>query len=356
MGARSAAAPPEVDQLVETAATGEGPQRIRAAARLMTLLEAEPHRLPELFRSVPQSAWPRPRVVLGLTGAPGTGKSTLVDALVAELRQRSPDRRIGVIAVDPSSPFTGGAVLGDRVRMMRHSLDPNVFIRSLATRGHLGGLSLGVKGVLRVMGLVGCDVVIIETVGVGQSEVEVAGVADRVGVVLAPGAGDSVQMLKAGLMEVGDVFIVNKADHAGADALHRSLLQTLSLAAGNGAGAAFHGGHHPTDPVDPAAGRAHVEAAAGLGGPRTTPDVEVLLTSASEGRGLDALADWLARQQVDHDRDGADGVRRDARDAVLEAARGRLLRRLEARPELLDALLDGALGMGELVDRLCAEP
>jgi LAO/AO transport system kinase len=136
---------------------------------------------------------------------------------VAEYRQRYPDRKLGVLAVDPSSPFTGGAVLGDRVRMMRHATDPNVFIRSLATRGHLGGLTLGVRGMLRVMGLIGCDLVLLETVGVGQSEVEVAGVADLVMVVMAPGQGDSVQMLKAGLMEVGDIFAINKADRPDGD-------------------------------------------------------------------------------------------------------------------------------------------
>jgi LAO/AO transport system kinase len=295
----------------------------------MTLLEAEPQRLAELFRHLPQSQWPRPRLVLGITGAPGTGKSTLVDATVAELRQRSPSNLVGVIAVDPSSPFTGGAVLGDRVRMMRHATDPLVFIRSLATRGHLGGLSLGVKGVLRVMALLGCDVVLIETVGVGQSEIEIARVADLVGVVLAPGAGDSVQMLKAGLMEVGDVFVVNKADAAGADALHRSLIQTLGLAA---------------------AARAN-----GAAGPHR-PQPEVLLTSANEGRGIAGLVDWMSRQQRETDdvRD-ADSAQADVRDAVLESARRRLDARLTAEPELLAAVLAGAVTVDELVDRLFAE-
>jgi LAO/AO transport system kinase len=293
----------------------------------MTLLEAEPQRLPELFRHLPQSQWPRPRLVLGITGAPGTGKSTLVDAMVAELRQRCPSRLVGVIAVDPSSPFTGGAVLGDRVRMMRHATDPLVFIRSLATRGHLGGLSLGVKGVLRVMALLGCDVVLIETVGVGQSEIEIARVADFVGVVLAPGAGDSVQMLKAGLMEVGDVFVVNKVDAAGADALHRSLIQTLGLAAaaqGNGADVPHR------------------------------PQPEVLLTSANEGRGIAGLVDWMTRQQRADVR-GAGSAQADARDAVLESARRRLDERLTAEPELLAAVLGGAATVDELVDRLFGE-
>jgi LAO/AO transport system kinase len=295
----------------------------------MTLLEAEPQRLAELFRHLPQSQWPRPRLVLGITGAPGTGKSTLVDATVAELRQRSPSRLVGVIAVDPSSPFTGGAVLGDRVRMMRHATDPLVFIRSLATRGHLGGLSLGVRGVLRVMALLGCDVVLIETVGVGQSEIEIARVADVVGVVLAPGAGDSVQMLKAGLMEVGDVFVVNKADAAGADALHRSLIQTL----GRAAAAQWNGADVPH-----------------------RPQPEVLLTSANEGRGIAGLVDWMTRQQrpTDDVRD-AGSAHADVRDAVLESARRRLDERLAAEPELLAAVLGGAVTVDELVDRLFAE-
>ncbi len=195
----------------------------------MSLLEGEPQRLPELFIAAPIEEWPQPRLVLGVTGAPGSGKSSLTDQLIAEYRQRFPDKRIGVIAVDPSSPFTGGAVLGDRVRMMRHSTDPMIFIRSLASRGHLGGLSLGVKGVLRVMGLIGCDVVFLETVGVGQSEVEVARVADMVMIVLAPGQGDSIQMLKAGLMEIGDLFVINKADKEGANHLHSTLLSALSF-------------------------------------------------------------------------------------------------------------------------------
>jgi LAO/AO transport system kinase len=329
MRPRTPASPPGLDALIEAAASGQGSRRTRAAARLMTLLEAEPQRLAELFRHLPQSQWPRPRLVLGITGAPGTGKSTLVDATVAELRQRSPSRLVGVIAVDPSSPFTGGAVLGDRVRMMRHATDPLVFIRSLATRGHLGGLSLGVKGVLRVMALLGCDVVLIETVGVGQSEIEIARVADLVGVVLAPGGGDSVQMLKAGLLEVGDLFVVNKADAAGADALHRSLIQTLGLAA-----AAQENG----------AGRPH------------RPQPEVLLTSANEGRGIAALVDWMARQQraTDDVRD-AGSAQDEVRDAVLESARRRLDERLTAEPELLAAVLDDAATVDELVDRLFAE-
>ncbi len=206
-------------------AIGDGPESLRAAARLMSIMTDQPHRLAELLAG--SHDWPQPRLVLGITGAPGSGKSTLTDHLATEFRQRFPSRRLGIVAVDPSSPFTGGALLGDRVRMMRHATDPGVFIRSLASRGRLGGLALGAKGVVRVMGLIGCDLVIVETVGVGQSEIEIAQNADLVIVVLAPGQGDSVQMLKAGLMEAGDMFVVNKADRPGASQLHQQLLAAL---------------------------------------------------------------------------------------------------------------------------------
>ena len=221
------------------AARVPGSQGTRAAARLMSILADAPHRLPEVYHaaaSLPGTQAPLqlPRFLLGLTGAPGSGKSTLTDALVREWRRRHPDRRVGVVAVDPSSPFTGGAVLGDRVRMMRHATDPMVYVRSMASRGHLGGLALGVKGVVRVMGVLDCDVVFVETVGVGQSEVEVATVADLVMVVLAPGLGDSVQLLKAGLMEIGHLFVVNKADRPDSDRLHAELVSTLRLAGADG--------------------------------------------------------------------------------------------------------------------------
>lgn len=165
--------------------------------------------------------------VIGLTGAPGVGKSTTTNALVSELRRRG--ARVGVLAVDPSSPFSGGALLGDRVRMQDHATDPGVFIRSMASRGHLGGLSWAAPQALRVLDAAGCEVVLVETVGVGQSEVEVATLADTVVVLVAPGAGDGIQAAKAGILEIADVFAVNKADRDGADQTARELRQMLQL-------------------------------------------------------------------------------------------------------------------------------
>jgi LAO/AO transport system kinase len=166
---------------------------------------------------------------IGVTGSPGVGKSTLVAALVGAYRDAG--SRVGVLAVDPSSPFTGGAVLGDRVRMQEHATDSGVFIRSMASRGHLGGLSWATPQALRVLDAAGFDIVVIETVGVGQSEVEVAGLADSTVVVLAPGLGDGIQAAKAGILEVSDVFVVNKADREGANQVVRDLTAMLRSAA-----------------------------------------------------------------------------------------------------------------------------
>jgi len=197
----------------------------RAVARLISLVEDDgPH-----LRAVARALAPftgRARVV-GLTGAPGVGKSTTTSALVGAYRERG--ERVGVLAVDPSSPFSGGALLGDRVRMGEHATDPGVFIRSMATRGRLGGLARATPQALRVLDAAGCDVVLVETVGVGQSEVEVVSLADTTAVLLAPGAGDGVQAAKAGVLEVGDVFVVNKADRDGADATARDLGHVISL-------------------------------------------------------------------------------------------------------------------------------
>jgi LAO/AO transport system kinase len=165
--------------------------------------------------------------VIGITGAPGVGKSTSTSALVTGYRRLG--KRVGVLAVDPSSPFSGGALLGDRVRMQEHATDPDVYIRSMASRGHLGGLAWATPQALRVLDAAGFDVILVETVGVGQSEVEIAGQADTTVVLLAPGMGDGIQAAKAGILEIGDVYAVNKADRDGADATVRELGNMLAL-------------------------------------------------------------------------------------------------------------------------------
>ena len=197
----------------------------RAVGRAISLVENSAIELPTMMKALAPAAGRA--MVVGITGAPGVGKSTTIAALVAALRGKG--HRVGVLAVDPSSPFTGGALLGDRVRMQQHALDGEVLIRSMATRGHLGGLSVAAPSALRVFDAAGCDVVIVETVGVGQSEVEIAGVADCTVVLLAPGAGDGIQAAKAGILEIGDVFVVNKSDREGAHAVVRELRTMISL-------------------------------------------------------------------------------------------------------------------------------
>jgi LAO/AO transport system kinase len=165
--------------------------------------------------------------VLGLTGSPGVGKSTTTNELVRAFRAAG--KRVGVLAVDPSSPFTGGAILGDRVRMQDHATDPGVYIRSMSSRGHLGGLASATPQAVRVLDGAGCDVILVETVGVGQAEVEVASLADTVLVLLAPGMGDAIQAVKAGILEIADVFVVNKADRDGADATYSDIQGMIAL-------------------------------------------------------------------------------------------------------------------------------
>jgi len=211
----------DVPALVESARAGSP----RAVARLISLVEDAHPALREVMAALaPHSGTAH---IIGITGSPGVGKSTSTNALVAAFRARG--QRVGVLAVDPSSPFSGGALLGDRVRMQDHALDPEVYIRSMASRGHLGGLSWTTPQALRVLDAAGCDVVMIETVGVGQSEVEVAGLADTTVVLLAPGMGDGIQAAKAGILEIGDVFVVNKADREGADATVRDIRHMISL-------------------------------------------------------------------------------------------------------------------------------
>ena len=219
----------DVDQLVERALAGDP----RSVGRLITLVEDGAPQLRAVMAALaPRSGGAH---IVGLTGSPGVGKSTTTSALVAQFRAAG--RRVGVLAVDPSSPFSGGALLGDRIRMQEHATDPEVFIRSMASRGHLGGLAATTPQAVRVLDAAGCDPVLVETVGVGQSEVEVASEADTTIVLLAPGMGDGIQAAKAGILEVGDIFVVNKADRDGADATARELRHMISLGPSGQAGA-----------------------------------------------------------------------------------------------------------------------
>ncbi|QIG43787.1 methylmalonyl Co-A mutase-associated GTPase MeaB [Nocardioides anomalus] len=211
----------DVGDLVARARAGEP----RAVARLVSMVEDGSPQLREVMAAlVPHAGHAH---VVGITGSPGVGKSTTTNALVGELRAAG--KRVGVLAVDPSSPFSGGALLGDRVRMQDHATDPGVYIRSMASRGHLGGLSWSTPQALRVLDAAGCDVVLVETVGVGQSEVEIAGLADTTVVLMAPGLGDGVQAAKAGILEIGDVYVVNKADRDGAEQVRRELRSMIAL-------------------------------------------------------------------------------------------------------------------------------
>jgi LAO/AO transport system kinase len=251
----------KVDDLVARARDGEP----RAVARLVSMVEDGSPQLREVMAALTPHAGNAH--VVGMTGSPGVGKSTATNALVSKLRTAG--KRVGVLAVDPSSPFSGGALLGDRVRMQDHATDPGVYIRSMASRGHLGGLSWTTPQALRVLDAAGCDVVIVETVGVGQSEVEIAGLADTTVVLLAPGLGDGIQAAKAGILEIGDVYVVNKADRDGAEQVRRELRSAIALA-------------------DRAEGDRR-------GGDWKPP---IVLTVAQSGRGVDELVTELERHRA----------------------------------------------------------
>jgi len=220
------ATPGALDGLVAGVRAGD----VRAVARAISLVEdARPEARPLLAALFPHAGG---SLVVGVTGPPGAGKSSLVDRLTAHLRRQG--KTVGIVAVDPTSPFSGGAILGDRIRMQAHATDPGVFIRSMATRGHLGGLAAATDQALTVLSAAGKDVVLVETVGVGQDEVEIVGTADVSVVVLVPGLGDEVQALKAGIMEIADVFVVNKADRDGVERVVAEIESMLSLAASDG--------------------------------------------------------------------------------------------------------------------------
>jgi LAO/AO transport system kinase len=271
--------------------------------------------------------------VLGITGNPGAGKSTLTDQLIAHYRRAG--QRVGVVAVDPSSPFTGGAILGDRIRMQRHALDAGVFIRSVATRGHLGGVSRSTADSVHALDAWGADVVIVETVGVGQDELEIARIAHTTVVVMTPGLGDEIQAIKAGILEIADVFAVNKADREGADITVRDLEAMIGMSH-----ELFHSGfragpHHGPHRLDMEA----MSAAAGEG-EWITPIVK---TVASKGQGIDELGAAIEKHRA-HLFGTAQGEQRRrerAREELVSVLRATLIDEASA---LLAARIDDAVG------------
>jgi LAO/AO transport system kinase len=293
---------------------------IRALARLISLVENQSPRVRSVIKAVaPGTGAAR---VIGLTGAPGVGKSTVTGALVGAFRAAG--RRVAVLAIDPTSPFTGGALLGDRIRMQEHATDEGVFIRSMASRGHLGGLAAAAPQVIRVLDAAGFEVIIVETVGVGQAEVEVASHADSVAVLLAPGLGDAIQAAKAGILEVADLFVVNKADKPDAQQVVRDIRAMLALA-----------------------GRAP-------GGWR--PPVITTVATAGDGiaelvTGLDAHWSWLERSG-----ELARRRRERAREEITALAVASLRGRLDARraDELAGRVAGGSLDPFAAADELLA--
>ena len=290
----------DLDSLVAQARAGDP----RSVGRLITLVEDGSPLLRDLMARLSVSSGQAH--VVGLTGSPGVGKSTSTSALVRAYRQVG--RRVGVLAVDPSSPFSGGALLGDRIRMQEHATDREVFIRSMASRGHLGGLASATPQAVRVLESAGCDPVLVETVGVGQSEVEIAGEADTTIVLLAPGMGDGIQAAKAGILEVGDVFVVNKADRDGADQTARELRHMISL---------------------------------GMSGAPGAWRPPVLKVIASQGQGIDELVEAIDKHRAWLAETGAGVERR--RQRARSEIQGIALATLQARFAGLgqDASLDG---------------
>jgi LAO/AO transport system kinase len=317
-----------------------------ALARAVSLVENQREGFEQLLSAL------HPRIGrarrIGITGPPGAGKSTLTTQLVNHYR--AADLKVGVIAVDPTSPFTGGALLGDRVRMESVALDPGVYIRSLATRGSLGGISSATRSVADVLDAFGFDRIIMETVGVGQSELEIAGAADTTVVILVPESGDSIQALKAGLMEIADIFVVNKADRPGAERVRNDIELMLGMRHGHAMDAAGH--HGVALKVINNPGKAARQAARSVQAESWTPPV--VLTTAHKGEGVTELADLLDRHQ--HYLEGAMGAegvdgaptelqrrrRRRLREQVMDVAESRLRRRLwndHQVLEFIDAVL-----------------
>jgi LAO/AO transport system kinase len=292
----------------------------RAIARAMRLIDDRVPGWLELLKRL----WPATgkAAVLGVTGNPGAGKSTLVDRLIEAYRAQG--KRVGVVAVDPTSPYSGGAILGDRIRMGRHTMDEGVFIRSLATRGHMGGLSRSARDVTRVLDAAGFDVVLVETVGVGQDELEVTRTALSTLVVMAPGLGDEVQAVKAGILECADVFAVNKADRDGADATVRDL--ELMIALGNETVRALsksrgHATHSAADGHVGAGGAGDVDG-------RWTPPILKCVATRGEGvaevvAALDRHAAWVTGTETGRARRAArlaEEMRETLREALIDAA------------------------------------
>jgi LAO/AO transport system kinase len=306
---------------------------VRAASRLMRLIDdGDPAATPELEAIFPHTgkAW-----VIGVTGSPGAGKSTLTDRLIAAYRKQK--KSVGVIAVDPTSPFTGGAILGDRIRMQGHATDAGVFIRSLATRGNLGGLSRATGDALRVMDAMGREVIIVETVGVGQDEIDIAQLAHTTLVVLVPGMGDDIQAIKAGILEVADLFVINKADLDGADRVVRELRAMLELRHAVRAPPMDHDTHHQMV-------RAKAEGRLWPTPPSDEWEPPILKVVAAKDQGVDQLVDAIATQQAWLTSTGQKARREQnrARAQFVALLRDRLLRagleRLEREKGKLDEL------------------